>query len=95
MSNAKKTVTVESLSAEERGRLIGALKEASAALARAEGERDYINTTKKKIAEDLKLPAKLVGRLVKVYHKQNFDEEHAANEEFEKLYLHLTTKGQN
>lgn len=92
--NAVKVVNVENLSTEEKDRLIRALKEMSGALTRAEAEKDYVKEAKKKIADELKLAPKLVGKLAKVYHKQNFDEEHAAHEEFEKVYLTLTTKGQ-
>jgi hypothetical protein len=92
--NAAKVVNVENLSAEEKERLIRALKEMSGSLTRAEAERDYVKDARKKIADELKLSPKLVGKLAKVYHKQNFDEERAAHEEFEKVYLTLTTKGQ-
>jgi hypothetical protein len=34
----------------------------------------------------MQLPKKLVAKLVRVYHKQNFDEEVAVNEQFENLY---------
>jgi hypothetical protein len=32
------------------------------------------------------LPKKLVAKMVKVYHKQNYDEEVATHEQFETLY---------
>jgi TRAP-type uncharacterized transport system substrate-binding protein len=34
----------------------------------------------------MQLPKKLVAKLIKVYHKQNFDEEVAVHEQFETLY---------
>jgi hypothetical protein len=34
----------------------------------------------------MQLPKRLVSRLVKVYHKQNYDEEIAIHEQFETLY---------
>jgi hypothetical protein len=40
----------------------------------------------KKVSDDLKLPKQVVQRLVKVYHKQNYDEEVATHEQFEQLY---------
>jgi hypothetical protein len=55
-------------------------------LTRQEGEKDYIKESITRICNDLKLPKKLVTRLVKVYHKQNYDEEVATHEQFEQLY---------
>jgi len=92
MAKAVKVVNVENLSAEERGSLLAALREVSNSLSRMDGEKDLIRETKKKIAKDLKLPNKLVSKLAKVYHKQNFDEEMAEHEQFENLYLKLTNK---
>lgn len=83
---AAKVVNVENLTEQERGRLMTALKEMSSSLARAEGERTYVSEATKKVSEDLKLPKKVVSKLVKVFHKQNFDQEVAEHEEFEKFY---------
>jgi hypothetical protein len=44
-------------------------------MTRMEGERDYIKESTAAVAEDLQLPKKLVAKMVKVYHKQNYDEE--------------------
>ncbi len=51
-----------------------------------EGEKDYIKEATTNIAKDLQLPKKLVAKMVKVYHKQNYDEEVAVHEQFETLY---------
>jgi len=91
--DALKVVNVENLSAEERSQLLAALKEISNALARTEGEKELIKETKKKLSADLKLPGKMVAKLARVYHRQNFDQEVAEHEQFEKLYTKLTTKG--
>jgi hypothetical protein len=55
-------------------------------MTRMEGERDYIKESVTAIAKDLQLPKKLVAKMVKVYHKQNYDEEVATHEQFETLY---------
>lgn len=90
---ALKVVNVETLSPEDRSKLLTAVKEVSNSLARAEGEKEFVRETQKKIAEELKLPKKMVAKLVKVYHKQNFDQEVAEQEQFQTLYLKITTKG--
>lgn len=80
------TVNVENLTTEERARLVAALREMSNSFARATGEREFIRESTKKIADDLKLPKKLIGKLVQAYNKQNFDEQVLEHEQFEKLY---------
>jgi hypothetical protein len=51
-----------------------------------EGEKDYIKESLNDICKNLQLPKRLVARMVKVYHKQNYDEEVAVHEQFETLY---------
>jgi hypothetical protein len=70
----------------DREKLLGVLKECSNSLTRMEGEKDYIKEATTNIAKDLQLPKKLVAKMVKVYHKQNYDEEVAVHEQFETLY---------
>jgi hypothetical protein len=50
------------------------------------GESDYIKESIATVSKNLQLPKKLVARMVKVYHKQNYDEEVATHEQFETLY---------
>jgi dihydrodipicolinate synthase/N-acetylneuraminate lyase len=83
------TALVVSLSQEQKDRLLKAVKEMSNSLARAEGEREYVSEATKKISDDVKLSKKLVSKLVKTFHKQNFEEEVAINNEFEDLYKSL------
>lgn len=80
------TAVVRSLSVEEKERLLKAVKEMSNSLARMEGEREYVSEATKKISDDVKLSKKIVSQLVKVYHKQNFEEVVAIHDEFEDLY---------
>jgi hypothetical protein len=83
---AKTVVLVENLTEEERTRLVKALKDTSDSRTRVEAEGEYSREVVKKIAEDLKLTKKLVNKMAKVYHKQNFEEEVAEHEQFEQLY---------
>lgn len=71
---------------EDRKKLLGVLKECSNSLTRIAGERDLIKEAVGDVAESLQLPKRLVNKMVKVYHKQNYDEEVATNEQFEQLY---------
>jgi Trm5-related predicted tRNA methylase len=70
----------------DRDKLLGVLKELSASMARVEGERSFMKEAIADITEQLQLPKKLVAKMAKVYHKQNYDEEVATHEQFETLY---------
>jgi hypothetical protein len=70
----------------DRQKLLNVLKELSASMARIEGERSFMKEAIADIAEQLQIPKKLVSKMAKVYHKQNFDEEVAVHDQFETLY---------
>jgi len=70
----------------DKKKLLDCLRECSGSMTRMEGEKDYIRESIAAISKDLQLPKKLVAKLVKVYHKQNYDEEVATHEQFETLY---------
>lgn len=73
----------------DREKLFKVLQECSGAMTRINGEKDYISESITQICNDLKLPKKIVSRLVKVFHKQNYDEEIAVHEQFEQLYENI------
>ena len=70
----------------DRDKLLGVLKECSNSLVRMEAERDLIKEAVKDICDKLQLPKRVVNKMVKVYHKQNFDEEVAVQDQFMGLY---------
>jgi hypothetical protein len=70
----------------DREKLLNVLRECSASFTRTEGEKDFIKEAVTNICKDLQLPKRLVNRMIKVYHKQNYDEEVAVHEQFETLY---------
>lgn len=70
----------------DRQKLLKIIKECSDSLIRIDAEKDLIRETVAAVCEELKIPKKLVNRMVKVYHKQNYDEEVATHEQFETLY---------
>ena len=73
-------------SAADRDKLFKVIKECSGSLARIESERAYIKEAIDNISKDLSVPKRLLNRLLKVYHKQNFEEESAVNDQFQTLY---------
>jgi hypothetical protein len=70
----------------DREKLLNVLRECSSSLTRMEGEKDYIKESVAEICKSLDLPKRLVSRMVKVYHKQSYDEEVTIHEQFETLY---------
>lgn len=70
----------------DRKKLLDCLHECSNSMTRIEGERDFIKEAVSEVSKNLQLPKKLVAKMVKVYHKQNYDEEVTTNEQFEALY---------
>ena len=84
---AIKQFSINQISSEaDRKKLLDAIRESSNSLTRMDGEKDFIKEATKKVCDDLKLPKRIVNRLVKVYHRQNYDEEVAVHEQFEQLY---------
>ena len=82
-----KQVSVNALSnPADREKLFKIIQECSNSMTRVDGEKDFVKESIDAISKDLQLPKKLVARLVKVYHKQNYDEEIATHEQFEQIY---------
>ena len=70
----------------DRDKLLNVIRECSGSMTRMDGEKDFVRESIKNICKELDLPKRLVQRMVKVYHKQNYDEEVAVHEQFETLY---------
>jgi hypothetical protein len=83
---AVKQMTINQLSEPDRDKLFKVIKECSDSMTRQDAEKDFVRESIADTSKNMQLPKKLVARLVKVYHKQNFDEEVAVHEQFETLY---------
>lgn len=70
----------------DRKKIRDALQEASNSLTRISAERDLIKEIAADLSEKFELPKKQVNKMIRVYHKQSFSEEVAAQNEFEQLY---------
>jgi cytochrome c556 len=69
----------------DRDAIMKAVKEMSGAMTRAEGEKDYIKETLKKLEETFNIPKKMIQSVLKAYHKDAANEVREANAEFEEL----------
>ena len=83
---AVKQLSINKLSDSDKEKLFKIIRDCSDSMARIDGEQDFIRESIAETAKNMQLPKKLVSRLVKVYHKQNYDEEVAVHEQFENLY---------
>jgi DNA-directed RNA polymerase subunit N (RpoN/RPB10) len=80
------TVTVNSLSTEDKKKLRGAINELNDSMTRTAAERDLQKETINKVFEDLGVDKKVVRRMAKAYYKANFNEEIEENKNFEEMY---------
>ncbi len=83
---AVQQLTINQLSQPDREKLFKIVKDCSDSMTRIEGENDFIRESIAETSKQMQLPKKLVAKLVRVYHKQNFDEEVAVHEQFDNLY---------
>jgi Zn-dependent M32 family carboxypeptidase len=70
----------------DRVRIKKLLSEISNSMTRIEAERDLIKETIKEMHDEFKIPKRVLNRMAKVYHKQNFMREKEEHMEFEDLY---------
>ena len=83
---AVKQLTINQLSEPDKEKLFKVIRDCSDSLTRMDAEKDLVREAISETAKKMQLPKQLVSRLVKVYHKQNYDEEIAVHEQFETLY---------
>jgi hypothetical protein len=83
---AVKQLTINQLSEPDKEKLFKVIRDCSDSLTRMAAEKDLVRESITETAKNMQLPKPLVARLVKVYHKQNYDEEVAVHEQFETLY---------
>lgn len=69
-----------------RSEIVNAVKEASNARTRIEGEREFIRETAKRIKEELGVPPAVFNQLVTTYHRQDVHDRQQRAEEFFEIY---------
>ena len=70
----------------DKVKILGCLQEISNSLTRIEAERDLINDILQRMQDEFELPKKLSRKLAKTYHKRNFEEEVASQNDFVEIY---------
>lgn len=80
-----------SLDEKQQRILMDGLKEISVHLSRIEGEREAIKDIVDAVKDEIIVPKKIINRLARTYHKQNFAEQNIEDKEFAKLYVSLVS----
>lgn len=75
---------------QDRKKIRDAMIEASNSFIRIDAEKDLIKNIINDLYDAYKIPKKQLSKMVKVYHKNNFQEEVASADEFEELYQNVT-----
>ncbi len=70
----------------DREKLMKVISECSNSLVKIQGERDYMKEAVTELSKQFDIPKRLLNKLIRVYYKQNFDEEVAVSEQFQELY---------
>ena len=70
----------------DKAKILGMLQEISNSLTKIEAERDLIKEILQRMQEECEIPKKLGRKLAKVYHKRNFEEEVAQQNDFVDIY---------
>ena len=70
----------------DKAKVLGCLQEISNSLTRVEAERDLIKEILQKMQDECEIPKKLSRKVAKVYHKRNFEEEVAEQNDFVEVY---------
>jgi Transcriptional regulator DsbA len=74
------------MSPTDKAKILGMLQEISNSLTRVEAERDLIKEILDRLQDECEIPKKLGRKLAKVYHKRNFEEEVAQQNDFVDMY---------
>ena len=71
---------------EDKKRIKDCMDEVSNSYTRMEAERDFIKEAINALADDVDIPKKYLGKMSKIYHKQNLSEAVGEMEDVEALY---------
>lgn len=71
---------------DDKKKILECLKEISDSYTRQEAEKDLIKEILQRLQDDFEIPKKLSRKLAKAYHKRNFAEEVAQQNDFVDAY---------
>ena len=71
---------------QDKNELRGVLQEISNSMTRIAGEKDFIKEAILAASEKYQMNKKILRKMAKVYHQNNFTDEVSEMEEFQKIY---------
>jgi hypothetical protein len=71
---------------QDKHELRGVMKEISNSMTRISGEKDYIKEAIIRASDKYQMNKKILRKMAKVFHQNNFTDEVTEMEEFQKLY---------
>lgn len=86
MSNVTVASTFGTFTNEELKVLKNGMRELSDVFTMQESQREVVKDILNSLHEELKIPKKIIRKMAKTYHKSNYSEVLAEQEEFELLY---------
>lgn len=72
--------------ARDKEKILSCLKEISNSYTRVEAERDLIKEILQRMQDEFEIPKKLSRKLARTYHRRNFEEEVASQNDFVEVY---------
>jgi len=66
-----------------------AMQELSNSMTRVDAEKDYQKEAIAELNDKFKISKRILNKMARTYHKQNFQNEQQAHEEFETLYTEV------
>ena len=88
--NQQPFVSLNSLNESQKTELKNAIRELNDSMTRVAAERDFQKDSINAVSDKTGVNKKIIRRMAKVYHRQNFTQEREEHEEFETLYETIT-----
>lgn len=73
----------------DKQKIKNAIVEISNSMTRTEAEREFIRETIKRMNDEEGIDRRLLRKMARAYHKNNFQDETALNDEFETLFTEV------
>jgi len=73
----------------DRKKIKDAMEEISNSMTRVDAEKDFQKEAIAELNDQFKISKKILSKMARTYHKQNFQNEQQSHEEFETLYTEV------
>ena len=95
MSLVDSLTTIQISNPADKEKIKKATQEADIILSKIQALRESLSDLSKAIAEEHQIPKKIVNKMFRTYHKQNYIEQTKENEDFELMYENIIEANNN